>query len=107
MNVVFLESAEADLKDLKRYIVQNFGQAVWQSTYGKIRDAAAMIARHPKLGRVPPELESLNMAQYRQVVSGMNRIIYELREDATYVHIVCDTRRDLQSLLLRRIAGRH
>lgn len=105
MNVVFLESAEADLKDLRRYVVKNFGREVWLSSFGKIKDAVAMIQDHPRAGRMPAELESLNIVQYRQVLSGMNRIIYEIRQDTVYIHIVCDTRRDLHSFLMKRIVN--
>ena len=35
----------------------------------------------------------------------MNRIIYEVREDTVYIHIVCDTRQNLQGLLLKRIVN--
>ncbi len=86
MRVVLLQSAEADLKDLKIYIVRNFGKDVWLASYGQIKESVAMIQDHPKAGRIPPELESLNIAQYRQVLSGMNRIIYELRDDSAYIH---------------------
>jgi plasmid stabilization system protein ParE len=105
MKVVFLRSAEADLKDLRRYIIKTFGVVAWASSYGKIKDSVAMIEAHPKAGRIPEELEDLNATQYRQVIAGMNRIIYEVRVDATYIHVVCDTRRDLKSLLMRRLIG--
>ena len=105
MKVVFLQSAETDLKDLRSYIVKNFGKDFWLTTYEKVKESVDMIQDHPKLGRIPPELESLNIAQYRQVLSGMNRIIYELRDDTAYIHIVCDSRRDLQGLLMRRIVN--
>jgi hypothetical protein len=35
----------------------------------------------------------------------MNRIIYEVRVDVAYIHVVCDTRRDLKGLLMRRMVG--
>ena len=105
MNIVFLQSAETDLKDLRRYIVKNFGRDVWLTSYAKIKEAVAMIQSHPRAGRMPAELESLNTAQYRQVLSGMNRIIYEMRDDTVYIHIVCDTRQNLQGLLLKRIVN--
>ncbi|MET3496874.1 type II toxin-antitoxin system RelE/ParE family toxin [Variovorax boronicumulans] len=105
MKVVFLRSAEADLKDLKRYLLKNFGADTWAASYKKIKQSVAMIEAHPQAGRVPEELENLNTAQYRQVISGMNRIIYELRVDVAYIHVVCDTRRDLQGLLTRRLVG--
>lgn len=62
-----------------------------------------MIADHPGAGRIPLELESLGISQYRQVLAGMNRMIYEWADDAVYIHLVCDTRRDLQALLMKRI----
>lgn len=103
MKVVFLQSAETDLRDLRKYIVRTFGRDTWLACYGKIRTSVAMIQQHPHAGRIPPELESLHIAAYRQVLSGMNRIIYEVRGDTAYIHVVCDTRRDLQGLLLKRI----
>lgn len=105
MKVVFLRSAEADLKDLRRYLLKNFGTETWAASYAKIRQSVAMIEAHPQAGRIPEELEDLNAAQYRQVISGMNRIIYEVRLDIAYIHVVCDTRRDLKGLLMRRLVG--
>ncbi len=54
-------------------------------------------------GSILQELHALNLTQYRQVISGKNRIVYEFRETTIYIHIVCDTRKDLNSLLFRRI----
>ena len=105
MKVVFLRSAEADLKDLRRYIIKNFGTDTWAASYEKIKQSVTMIEAHPQAGRIPEELENLNAAQYRQVISGMNRIIYEVRVDVAYIHVVCDTRRDLKGLLMRRMVG--
>jgi hypothetical protein len=45
----------------------------------------------------------LNLTQYRQILSGMNRIIYEVRQDAVYIHLVVDTRRDLKDVLMQRL----
>ncbi|CAD9227961.1 Plasmid stabilization protein [Burkholderia cenocepacia] len=100
---VFLRSAETDLKELKSYVVKHFGKDTWQETYGKIKQSVALIESHPASGKIPEELATLNLTQYRQILSGMNRIIYEVRGDTAYIHIVCDTRKDLRSLLMRRI----
>lgn len=102
-DVVFLQSAESDIKDLRRYLVKNFGTQAWQTSYGKLRDAIAAIASHPQSGSIPDELARLGVGRYRQVLSGMNRIVYELRGNTAYIHLVCDTRRDLQSMLTRRL----
>ena len=103
MRVVILDSTEQDLKDLRSYVVKNFSQATWLKTYYKLKESIRNLATFPLLGAVPPELETLNLNQYRQIVSGMNRIIYEPRTDAVYIYMIVDTRRDLETLLRRRL----
>ena len=100
--VVFLKSAELDLKDLRSYMVKNFGETTWQASYTKIKDAVNTIRTFPLGGDIPDELERLNLTQYRQIIAGMNRIIYEVRQENIYIHIVCDTRKDMKSILARR-----
>ena len=101
--VVFLHSAEQDLKALQTYLVKRFGQAVWQESYQGIKERVNTLKSFPLSGSIPEELESLHFNHYRQVISGMNRIIYEIRQDTIYIHIVCDTRKDMKSLLTRRL----
>ena len=103
MKVVILDSAEQDLKELRSYVVKNFSQTTWLKTYSKLKESIRNLATFPLLGAVPPELESLNMNQYRQIISGMNRVIYEPRADAVYIYVIVDTQRDLETLLMQRL----
>jgi toxin ParE1/3/4 len=103
IKVVILESAEQDLKELREYLVKNFSLGTWQDTYGKLKKAMRTLKDHPLSGTIPEELDRLNLSQYRQIVSGINRIIYEVRQDILYVHIIVDRRRDLKGLLTRRL----
>lgn len=101
--VVILRSAQADLQFLKHHLVKKFGKAAWQKSDAGIKEAVMRIEAYPQAGRIPDELATLNQAQYRQTPSGTNRIIYELRGDTAFVHIICDVRMDLQPLLMRRL----
>ena len=103
LKVVILESAEHDLKELRNYIVKNFSLKTWQNTYDKIKEFIRNLKTFPYTGSIPEEIEKLNLSHYRQVISGMNRIIYEVRQDTLYIHIIVDGRRDLTSLLTRRL----
>ena len=98
-----LASAELDLKELRRYIIQNFSQDTWQKTYGKLKETIRNLANFPHFGSIAPELETLHLSQYRQTLSGMSRIIYEVRQDVVYIHIIVDSRRDLKSFLMHRL----
>ena len=102
MSIVILESAERDLKDLRTYLVKNFSSAIWRDTYSKLKEAIRHLRVFPLSGSIPDEIEKIGLRQYRQVVSGMNRIIYEVREDKIYIHMIIDVRRDITSLLARR-----
>jgi plasmid stabilization system protein ParE len=103
VSIVFLRSAEHDLEELKSYIVKNFGARTWRVSYRKIQEAISTIQAFPLNGKIPEELENLNLPQYRQVISGMNRIVYEVRQQTIYIHFVCDTRKDMNALLAKRL----
>jgi plasmid stabilization system protein ParE len=102
-NVVFLQQAELDLKELKHYLETNFSPAVWQESYKKIKALVNKLKDFPQMGGIPPELETLHINQYRQVISGANKIIYEMRNQTIYIHLVCDMRRDMKALLTKRL----
>jgi plasmid stabilization system protein ParE len=101
--VVFLASAEQDLKELKTYIIKEFGQKAWQTSYAKIKESVEVLKTFPMSGSLPGELERLGLTQYRQIISGMNRIIYEPRQTVIYIHIVADVRKDMRTLLTKRL----
>lgn len=103
LSVVFLKSAEQDVKELKHYVIRRFGVETWQSTLSKLKESIYTLQAHPQAGKVPDELSTLNPGQFRQIISGMNRVIYEIRQETIYIHIVCDNRRDMQGLLNRRM----
>jgi plasmid stabilization system protein ParE len=101
--VVILASAEQDLKELRAYVIKNFSLAAWQNTFAEIKETIRNLQHFPQAGFIPEEIEKLNLTQYRQVLSGMNRIIYEVRQGNIYVHLIADVRRDMNSLLTRRL----
>lgn len=101
--VVILHSATRDLKDIKSYLIRQFSTSIWEQSYDALKQPMRRLETQPYAGSIPEEIEKLNLSQYRQVVSGMNRIIYEIRDQIIYVHIIADTRKNLQALLLRNL----
>lgn len=57
----------------------------------------------PERGPVPPELEALGIAVYRQLSLPPFRIIYEPSAEAVTVMIIADARRDFRILLQERL----
>lgn len=101
--VVLLASAEQDLKDLRAYLLKNFSSEMWGSTYTLIKHTIRQLQHFPEAGTIPDELEKLHLVQYRQVLAGRNRIIYEVRQEVIYVHMIVDVRRDMKALVARRL----
>jgi toxin ParE1/3/4 len=106
VRIFILESAERDLKDLRRYILDNFTPSHWQSAYADIKEAIRGLQKFPRSGVVPDEITQLGQTQYRQVLSGKNRIIYEIRVNEIFVHLIVDMRRDLSAHLSKRLLER-
>lgn len=103
LQVVFLHAAEQDLRELRRYIVKQFGEESWQASYARIKAVAQLLQSSPLAGHIPDELVRLQLTQYRQIMAGKNRIIYEQRQGVIYIHIVCDARMEMGALLYRRL----
>jgi plasmid stabilization system protein ParE len=101
--VVILDSAEQDLKELREYILDNFSAEVWRTTYNKFKQSIRTLQKFPLAGSIPEEIKKLNLTQYRQLISGMNRVIYEVRQDVIYIHIVTDVMRDMNAVLINRM----
>jgi plasmid stabilization system protein ParE len=96
-----LPTAQIGIDELRSYIVRTFGWETWRQTSAHLQEAITQIRQFPGSGHVPSELEGFVDEQFRQALSGKNRIIYQVRDDVLYIHLVCDARRDLQALLQR------
>ena len=57
----------------------------------------------PMRGHVPPELERIGVKSYREVHFKPYRVLCEVAGLEVYVHCVLDGRRDMQSLIERRL----
>ena len=101
--VVILASAEQDLKELSAAMLKTSTADTWRTTYAHIKEAVCKLANAPQAARMPEEIDKLHLTQYRQWRSGMNRLIYEVRQEVIYIHIIADARRDMNTLLTRRL----
>jgi len=100
--VIILPNAEEDLKEIHSYLVNTFSRKEWLEAYKKIKHALVQLKSFPESGPVFSEVQTLNLFQYRQIMAGINRIVYEIRDNIVYVHIICDSRREMKTLLAKR-----
>ena len=96
-----LPTARIGIDELRSYIVRTFGWETWRQTSAQIQETITQIRRYPDSGHMPAELEGFVDERFRQALCGKNRIIYQVRDDTVFIHLVVDTRRDLPALLQR------
>ncbi|MBK8188095.1 MAG: type II toxin-antitoxin system RelE/ParE family toxin [Cellvibrio sp.] len=102
-SLIVLESAETDLKEIKHYVNQRFSAGIWKKTSNQLKTALKQIQRFPYSGSIPIEVIELQLNQYQQIICDMNRIIYEIDDNKILIHMIVDVRRDMKSLLMKRL----
>ena len=102
-SVRITSAAWRDLEDIHDWIAENDSVENAGYVLDKLWEAAEGIASMPHRGSRPRELPLGMEAEYRQVFFKPYRVIYEVRRNEVVIHLIADGRRNLHSLLLRRL----
>ncbi|MBI5637477.1 MAG: type II toxin-antitoxin system RelE/ParE family toxin [Nitrospinae bacterium] len=92
-----------DLEELYDHIARHDAPEKAEHVLDKIEKAVATLAASPKRGAYPKELLALGIRDYREIFFKPYRIIYRVIDNAVYVLLISDGRRDMQTLLQRRL----
>jgi toxin ParE1/3/4 len=101
--VLLAADAEHDIEDVYRYIAEHDGIVKADRVLAALEDACKALEHLPERGNVPKEIRDLGMTEYRELHYKPYRIIYRILDRRVIVYCVVDGRRDMQSLLLRRL----
>ena len=105
LEVVLTRDAEQDLEDLYAYIAEFDSPENADAVLERLLETTESLATHPDRGSQPKELRSVGMQEYRQVFFKPYRIIYQVLAGQVVIYLIADGRRDLQTLLSRRLLG--
>jgi toxin ParE1/3/4 len=95
--------AENDLIEIIEYIsIDSPADAL--KILRKIKKMASSLHSLPERGRVVPELQDQGILTYREIVIPPWRIIYRIADNDLYVLTVVDARRNVEDILLKRLA---
>lgn len=103
--VLLTQGAERDLEAIYDYIAENDTQANADYVLDKLTEVAESLATYPERGSYPKELLALGIREYRQAHFKPYRLIYRVSGKQVIVYIIADGRRDMQTLLTRRMLG--
>jgi toxin ParE1/3/4 len=101
--VVLTEDAERDLEDLYTYIATHDSLQSPERVLSRFLEIADSLAAAPTRGSQPKELRALGDQEYRQVFFKPYRLIYRVVGQQVVIYLIADGRRDMQSLLARRL----
>ncbi|WP_234197170.1 type II toxin-antitoxin system RelE/ParE family toxin [Pseudacidovorax sp. NFM-22] len=104
--VLLTRGAEQDLESLYDYVAEADSVANARRLLDRITATLDGLAHMPERGSHPRELLSLGIKAYRQVLFKPYRIVYQVLDHRVVVHLIADGRRDMQTLLARRLLGR-
>lgn len=97
------DDAEQDLIDIYRYVATNDSAEAADYLLDKLETLCSKLSSLPERGHVPPDLERVAVTAYREVHFKPYRVVYEVIGREVFVHCILDGRRDMQSLLERRL----
>lgn len=103
--VVITEDTENDLEALITYIAKHDSPQAAQHVLRRILDSADSLTSAPTRGTTPKELRGLGDQEFRQVFFKPYRLIYRVVGKQIVIYVITDGRRDMQSLLARRLLG--
>ena len=69
----------------------------------RISEAFQKLTELPERGTHPKELSALGIREFREVFYKPYRIIYRMERRTVYVYLIADGRREMQTLLSRRL----
>lgn len=103
--VLLTEDAERDLEEIYDYIAEFDSPRNADRVLDRLLEVTERLAAYPERGSQPGELRSLGVQEYRQGFFKPYRVIYRVIGDQVIIYVIADGRRDMQSLLSRRLLG--
>ncbi|HJV76018.1 MAG TPA: type II toxin-antitoxin system RelE/ParE family toxin [Noviherbaspirillum sp.] len=103
--VLLTESVEQDLEAIYDYISEFDCVANANYVLDELMAAVERLSKFPERGSYPKELVGLGIKEYRQTFFKPYRVIYRVAGNQVIIYLIADGRRNMQSVLARRLLG--
>jgi len=103
--VLLTQGAEQDLESIHDYISEFDCVANANYVLDQLVEVVVGLAQFPERGSYPKELVALGIKEYRQTAFKPYRVIYRVWGRQVVIHLIVDGRREMQSVLARRLLG--
>ncbi|MBK6277764.1 MAG: type II toxin-antitoxin system RelE/ParE family toxin [Gammaproteobacteria bacterium] len=103
--VLLTEGAEQDLESIHDYISEFDCVANANRVLDELMEVVERLSKFPERGSYPKELVGLGIKEYRQTLFKPYRVIYRVTGSQVLIYLIADGRREMQSVLARRLLG--
>ena len=103
--VLLTAGAEQDLEAIRDYTADFDCVANANYVLDQLMAVVDSLARFPERGSCPKELVALGIKEYRQTSFKPYRVIYRVIDSQVVIYLIADGRREMQSVLARRLLG--
>ena len=100
--VLVTEFAKEDLREILEYY-QSSSQKYVEKVISDFQENILSLKKYPKSGRIVPELERQGIENYRELIQGNYRIIYEISGEIVIVHTIIDGRRNFEDIIISKL----
>ena len=101
--ILLTDDAVHDLEEIDDYISEHDSPQNADYVLNQIEKLMLTLAEYPERGTFPKELLTLGIKEYREVFFKPYRVIYRVIDNDVVVYMIADGRRDMQTLLQRRM----
>ncbi len=101
--VLLTSDAARDLDEIYNYIALHDSPQKASYVLEQIEKVFSSLSEFPERGVYPKELVALGIREYREIFFEPYRIVYRVMDNIVYVLLIVDGRRDMQSLMQRRL----
>jgi toxin ParE1/3/4 len=101
--VFVTQDAEDDIFSIFIYVLENDSENSANYVFQKLKETCLSLLSLPDRGHTPPELERINVYNYKEIHFKPYRIIYQIVDNKVYILCVFDGRRELQEVLENRL----
>ena len=101
--IILTSEAERDIVDIYDYIAKKDTLQNAEYVLDNLESLILSLEETPERGHYPPELSIQGIKEFKEVVFKPYRAIYEVIGSKVIVHLCVDGRRDMKTLLERRL----
>lgn len=94
--------AEDDIHEIVEYY-HSLSASYVEKIISEFEENVLSLKDFPKSGRIVPELERQGIENYRELIQGHYRIIYEILDSVVYVITIIDGRRNFEDVLVTKL----